>query len=258
MNGEALIADFRRKVSQEIDVQLEGIDRYIVYTPFMFDDGDHFVVLLRKENSGWFFTDAGHTLMHLSYSGVDLGTGIRARIIEESLAAHGVENQNGELRIAVTGEEFGDALYSYLEGLSKITTVTHMTRERVASTFVEDFSELLTSIAASRVQLNWHDAEHDPDRTYSVDCRINGSPIPCFVFAINSTGKCSHATITCLTFEKWSVPFRSVALFEDQEKIGRKELAQLTNVVGRQFPSLGDRERIMAYFQAEVLAQRGS
>jgi len=256
MNGKSLIGDFRRKVCQEIDVEPQGVDRYIVYTPFMFDDGDHFVVLLRKDSSGWFITDQGHTLMHLSYSGVDVGKGNRARIVEESLAAQRIENRDGELRIAVADREFGDALYSYLEGLSKITTVTHMTHERVASTFMDDFSEFLESIApADRIQLDWHDLEHDPDSTYSVDCMINGSSKPCFVFAINSTTKCSHAVITCLMFERWRMPFRSVALFEDQTKIGRKPLAQLTNVVGRQFSSLAERDRIKSYFQDEILAQ---
>lgn len=257
MNQNFVLEAFRKKVCDNVEIESAGVDRYAVYTPFMFDDGDHFVTLLQKDEdgSGWVITDEGHTLMHLAYSGADVSSGTRARIVEDSLAAHSVENRAGELRIAVPGEDFGDALYSYLQALSRITTVSQITQERVASTFKEEFSDLLSSIVPdNRIAFEWHDPHHDPDANYAVDCRINGGRKPCFVFAVNSTAKCSHATITCLTFEKWMKTFRSVVLFEDQTTIGRRQLAQLTNVVERQFPSLGERARIQAYFNEDILA----
>jgi len=254
MDTDSLISEIRRKICSEIDIESEGVDRYIVYTPFAFDDGDHFVVLLRKNGSGWFVTDEGHTLMHLSYCGVGVSTGGRARVVEECLAAHDIENHNGELRLAVPGEEVGDALYSFLQAISRVSTVTQMTQERVASTFLEDFSSVLSGIVPpERADFNWHHQQRDPDGLYPVDCRINNSPKPCFVFAVNSTGKCNHTTIACLMFERWGEQFRSVVVFEDQTTIGRRQLAQLTNVVGRQFSSLGEHDRITAYFQEEIL-----
>lgn len=243
MNEEALLTGFRHKICEEIEIEQEGVGRYVVYTPFMFDDGDHFVVLVRRDESGWFITDEGHTMMHLSYSGVDISTDTRAKIVDESLAAHGVENRGGELRINVPGDDFADALYSYLQALSRASTATQITQGRVASTFLEDISCFLkTIIPSQRAEFGWHDPEHDPDGTYTVDCRVNGSPKPCFVFAVNSNARCNHATITCLMFERWQIGFRSVVLFEDQRKISRRPLAQLTDVVGRQFSSLGARE----------------
>jgi len=255
MIDNELLTDFRRKVCREIDLESEGVDRYIVHTPFMFDDGDHFVVLLRKNGSGWFITDEGHTFMHLSYSGTDISKGSRAKIVEESLATHRVENRNGELRITVPRADFGDALYSYLQALSMISTVPQMTQERVASTFVEDFAGLLYEVIPEQhAELEWHDPQHDPQGDYAVDCRINQSSRPCFVFGVNSDAKCSHATISCLMFERWGIVFRSVVLFEDQTKIARRPLAQLSNVVDKQFSSLGERDRIGEYFKEEILA----
>jgi len=254
MNDTALISDVRKKICSEIEIEPLGRDRYVVYTPFMFDDGDHFVVVLRKDPSGWFFTDEGHTLMHLSYSDVETSRGGRAKIIEESLASHGIVNNGGELRISVPDDSFGDALYSYLQGISRVASVTQWKHERIASTFMEDFLDLLSSvIPQDRSAYDWHHPTYDPDGTYSVDCRINGQEKPWFIFGIGSDDKCRDATIACLMFEKWTVPFRSVALFEDQTEIGRKPLAQLSNVVGRQFSSLGDRDRITAYLREEVL-----
>ena len=255
MTENALLTDFRRKVCREIEIESEGLDRYIVHTPFMFDDGDHFVVLLRKDDAGWFLTDEGHTLMHLSYACTDISKGSRAKIVEESLASHRVENQNGELRVTVPGADFGNALYSYLQALSMVSTVPQITQERIASTFAEDFASLLSEVIPEhRAEVHWHDPQHDPQGDYTVDYRINQASRPCFVFGVNSDAKCSHATISCLMFERWKIVFRSVILFEDQTKIARRPLAQLTNVVDKQFSSLGERDRIAGYFEEEILA----
>jgi len=257
MNGGNLIESFRTKVCREIDVEPIGVDRYVVYTPFMFDDGDHFVVVLRKEGDGWTLTDEGHTLMHLAYSDVDVFEGARAKIVEESLHAHGVENIDGVLRIVVPAEDYGDALYSFLQALSRVATVTQMTQERVASTFVHDCTMLLRAVIPSeRAIYEWHHPEKDPDANYLVDCKINGAKKPCLVFAIQSSLKCSHATTTCLTLERWGMQFSSVALYQDQTQIGRRQVAQLSDVVGKQFSSLGEQDRIQAYFRQEVLAEK--
>jgi hypothetical protein len=248
-----IIGSFRKKVCDEIEIEPEGLHRFIVYTPFMFDDGDHFVVILRRKGDKWFLTDEGHTLMHLTYGGVDIARGSRARIVEESLAAHGVENNRGELILGVPDGEFGDALFSYLQALARTTTVPKMTMERVASTFMEDFRSLITeSLPAEHIEFDWFDPVHDPDKKYVVDCRINERPRPFYVFAINSDLKCSNATASCLMLERRGLKFAGIAFFEEQESIGRKYLAQLTDVVDKQFSSLGDRQRIQDYFKREM------
>ena len=64
---EAIEQDFHRKVSQKIRLSGEGIGRFRVFTPFLFDDGDHLAIVLKKEGTRWVLSDEAHTYMHLTY-----------------------------------------------------------------------------------------------------------------------------------------------------------------------------------------------
>lgn len=251
---EQVIDSFRRKVCSEIDLERTGINRFAVYTPFTFDDGDQYVILLRREGDDWVLTDEGHTLMHVSYSEVDLTQGTRAEVVERTLASHQIENRSGELRLRVPEEAFGDALFSFVQAIGRVCSTSLWTRDRVRSTFVEDFRDFLEStVPVPRLTFDYHDPAVDPDQIYPVDCRINGMAKPWFVFAVNTDARCRDATITCLTYERRNRPFRSVAMFEDQTAINRRAVAQLTDVIGKAFSSLGDRDRIAQFFRDEVL-----
>lgn len=129
MDTAAVVRDFREKVCAEIDLEQSGINRYVVHTPFQFDDGDHYVIVLRREGDAWLLTDEAHTFMHLSYEDVDLDQGARGKLIGEALATYGLEDRSGEVRVAVPNGQFGDALFSMVQGLDRITSAALWTRE---------------------------------------------------------------------------------------------------------------------------------
>jgi len=55
--------DFKRAVCESVRLVPEGLDRFRVFTPFMFDDGDHLAIVLKRQRDGWALTDEGHTFM---------------------------------------------------------------------------------------------------------------------------------------------------------------------------------------------------
>ena len=128
---ETIEREFHEKVSAKVRLASEGMERYRVFTPFLFEDGDHLAIILKKEGPGWVLSDEAHTYMHLTYDidEKDLQRGTRQKIISNSLSTFRIEDRDGELMLHIPDERYGDALYSFVQGLLRITDVSYLSRE---------------------------------------------------------------------------------------------------------------------------------
>ena len=248
--------DFKKKICDEINLISEGIGRFVVKTPFTFDDGDHLKIILRKNNKGkWSLTDEGHTLMHLTYEHIDIETKTRQQIIEKALTMFGINNKEGELIINIGNEMYGDALYSFIQGILHISDVTYLKREQIKSAFMEEFNNFISDqLPEEKITFDYSHPEHDPKGLYPIDCCIDAKPRPIFLFAILTDDKCRDATIAILQFEKFGINFSAAAIFENQEEINRKVLARFSDVCEKQFSSLqAARDRFDKYLSNVVI-----
>jgi hypothetical protein len=257
MELDSVVRDFRSKVCEQLRLAQEGENRFRVFTPFMFEDGDHLAIVLKREQEHWMLSDEGHTYMHLTYDldEKELKTGTRQKIITNALSAFSVTDRDGELITPIRDGHYGDALYSFVQALLKVADVTFLTRERVKSTFLDDFREFIEqAVGKDRSKFDWHDPQHDPEGLYSVDCRIEvPANSPLFIYALQSDDKVKDATIGLHQYERWSISHKGVGVFENQEDINRKSLARFSDVCDKQFSNLAtNRERLLKYLSTAI------
>jgi|HubBroStandDraft_1064217.scaffolds.fasta_scaffold65986_2 hypothetical protein len=243
----------REKVSSRVRLLSEGSNRYRVFTPFRFDDGDRFVIVLEQVGSGWVLRDEGHTLMHLSYrvDTADLQTGNRGEIVSNALTEFNVANREGDLVAKATPSDLGDRFFDYIQALSRIADVLLLSRERVRSTFWEDLAKVVKSaVSPSLITPDWFDRNRDPNKNYVVPYRLEAQGRPVLVFGLPSDAVVQVATISLLKFETWGLKSNSVGIYENQEEIGPKTLARFSDAVGKQFSGIEpNKDRIKSYLQ---------
>ncbi len=123
MDLQRVEQDFREKVSDEVRISSEGMDRFRVFTPFMLEDGDHLSIVLKRKSGAWVLSDEGHTCMRLTYDLNEKGPqkGIMQKNIVGAFSGLNVEDRAGELMVTVEDDRFGDALHTFVEALLKIT-----------------------------------------------------------------------------------------------------------------------------------------
>ena len=243
---------FKRAVSEEVALVSEGLGRFVVHVPFTFDDGDHYVVLLKRDRDQWVLTDEGHTFMHVSYEIPEFDKGSRRSIVDRLLLTTGIEDRQGELRLPIPAGQYGDALFSYLQAITQVTDVSFLSREQVRSTFFEDFQDLIRAVAEKRkreIDFQYAHPIHDPERRYAVDVRINGTAARQLIaFGIANDEQCRDATIILNRWESWGERFHPVAVFRDQTEINRVVLARFSDVAEKHFSSLETaKERLDTY-----------
>ena len=134
------------------------MDGFRVLTPFLFDDGDHLAIVLQREGRRWVPSDEAHTYMHLTddVDVKDLHTGTRQKIISNALSRFQIQDREGELVLDVPDSRYGDALYSFVQALLRISDVSYLSWERVKLTFMQDFRTLLSeTLPEERVRFAW-------------------------------------------------------------------------------------------------------
>ena len=212
---------FRNAVSNEIALADDGLDRYIVHVPFTFDDGDHYVVVAKRDGEDWAFTDEGHTLMHLSYTLPNFDSGGRKTAIDRVLRMRRVQNDGGELRKPFTPERAGDALFEFAQAITQVMAASFLSRKERTPALKPEFKSVVASASAGRhTSFNYVHPKHDPSGLYPVDARVNGlADAQAFIFAIGNEAQCERSTATILRWREWGEIFRSVGVFRDSAPV---------------------------------------
>lgn len=228
-----------------------------VFAPLYHEDGDMMDIFLDlpKEHdlsAGWKIriSDHGMTLMRLSYT-FDIDTPNKEKIFQRILSENGVNEEDGVLYVETEVESLYPALMQFSQAIGKVCNMRLFRRETLFSLFEEMLEEFI------RERL----ARYNPTPSVfpipgrddlEVDWQFRPNGVPIYLFGVKDNARARLATISCLEFQRNRLPFRSIMVHEDFDKIGRKDRIRLTSACDKQFTSLDDfKENAEQYFDRE-------
>lgn len=252
----------REQIADAIGIRSTSAKQFTVDIPWSFPDGDQCRVYVEKSDDGkWTVSDGGDSVMRASYSGdIDILSKDYSERFQGILRMRGLTQQRGEVSATSVGD-LGEAVFTVAQASVDIVQLARMPKEKK----VADRSRFLTrlgDIIGSAVPYNlvaskWHDEVDDAELLYEVDYRIDSkkpSGNPLFVFGANTSNACIHATMSCLFYRTHGHRFSAIAVYNEDNKIPRKEIARLSKEVVRSFPSVGDADSIREFLSDDMRA----
>jgi hypothetical protein len=216
-----------------------------IFAPLYHEDGDMMDIFLDLPKDTDLsaeqkirISDHGITLMRLSYT-FDLDTPNKEKIFHRILLENGVNEEEGQLYMDTDAESLYPALMQFSQALGKVSNMRLFRRETLYSLFEEMLEEFI-----QEKLVRYHPRQSIcpiPERDdLEVDWEFNPNGTSLYLFGVKDNAHARLATISCLEFQRNKLPFRSMVVHEDFDKIGRKDRIRLTSACDKQFPSLDD------------------
>ena len=126
--ADGFIAKFSESLSKAFRIEAAGDDRYRVFTPFVFDDGDYPSVVIKREADGWKISDEGFTCFHFAD---DVGNEDWERFVADTLAMWRIEDRDGAFVMDMEGsEDYCEAIVDFGQALTAIAAASRLLRSR--------------------------------------------------------------------------------------------------------------------------------
>jgi len=254
-NIDLLKKQLSQGFQKDVDLKLKRPNLYQVYNPFYYPDGDMVELFLKEESSGEVvIEDLGITLMRLSYE-FNVDTKNKRRVFQEIMSNYNIEENNGSLQIKTSKNELFSSVMQLINVIIKVSDIGFLKRELVRSLFYEYFGSFVEKKLESFDPIVEFYPEFDKEKQYPTPYafRSKRNEYLC-VYPIASDDKTNETTITVQHYELHDFKPDTLAVFENQESIGRKPLARLSNIIGKQFSTLeGNEERISEHITRQTI-----
>ena len=159
MTVQTVAHDFHAKVSAKVRLAGEGVDRYRVFTPFLFEDGDHLSIVLKRERGAVGCSPMRRIRTCTSPMILMNGTcsaerGSRSSPTRCPRSRSKIAMASWSLPCPMSGT--GMRCTPSFRRCSRSAPCPFLSRERVRSTFMEDFRDLLSEVAPEeRRDFDW-------------------------------------------------------------------------------------------------------
>ena len=227
-------------VSANVSLVRDGYWR--ITTPFAFPDGDTYSMYVQQLASGGVrISDAGSTLMHLSYECEieKIRDGARGRLLQQVLADAAVDEDDGEFFVDTQLNELASSVFRFGQALTRIHDLNVLNKLRAENTFYDDLREMLRALVGVE---RLHEAFVIPEipraADYPVDYFVNGSGTPLYLFGVPNRDKARLATIILQHLLSTEREFNSMIVFQNMAELPRADVSRLTNAANDQVDSL--------------------
>jgi len=237
----------------KIDFRLKRPGVHKVLVPFYHEDGDMYDIFIEElPNSPDLLriSDRGLTLMKLSYV-FDIDSDTKRDVLNSIVSQNCAKLEDGEIYIDINPINFQQSLYQMLQTVAKVSNVDILSRETVQSMFYSLLNEFVVGSPLMEKVIR----QYKPitgDENFVVDYRIDAQR-PIFLYGVKDNSKASKVVISCLNFQKSNIPFRSLVVHENLDKLDSFNKKQITNISDKQFFTLEDfREEGLEYISREL------
>lgn len=239
-----------KKEFGQIDFREKRPGIYKVLLPYFYEDGDMYDVFIEECGSRIRISDHGLTLMKLSYT-FDIDTDHKQEVLENIIQQNRCKIDSGNIYLDVTPGQFTGGIYQFIQTVSKVSTMEIISKEIIKSYFYELISDfILDSLKKYNVKTNVVPVKNSD---LIVDYELPVKEKPLYIFGVGDDSKASKVVISCLTFQTQHLPFRSVIVHEDFNKLSQFNRNQITNTADKQFTSLDDfKSKGIEYIEREI------
>jgi len=236
---ETLIEKIETGCKGHIQFLKKREDLYQVYVPIYYEDGDMVDVFIRpaKGHPGCVqISDCCTTFMKLSYT-YDINTPSKEAILNRILSQSMVHEDNGELTLISTIDQFFHSLMQITGCQQKILNMRLWKRETVRSLFTQDLEKYIEKELAKYTPLK--NVQPIEDYPVEVDYQLNYHGKIFYIFGIGNNDKAKTSAISLLELQKASVNYIGFVVHETLESLPMKTQIILAENADKQFPSLG-------------------
>jgi hypothetical protein len=227
-----------------------------ILVPFFHEDGDMYDLFIEecpKNKDLLRISDYGLTLMRLSYN-FEIDTPRKQEVLESTVLQNRCSISNGMIYLDLLPNQFNMGIYQFAQVITKVAAMDILSYDTVQSMFYD----YLNSYMAANLRKYNYTKNYSPtkDNQLVVDYSIpaqSGSAKPLFIFGVNENTKASKVVISCLSFQKQKIPFRSLIIHENFDNLSSFNRNQITNAADKQFVSLDDfRTEGIDYIEREL------
>ena len=213
-------------------------------------DNDLFEVYFEIGNEGIVLSDAGTTLMRLSYT-FDYETEKRRELLNQIIFSHGGELKGDIIWKKINTSDFEKEVQDFIQILVKVSNMNIYSRETIRDLFFEEVETFVyTKLIKYKPEKDFYPL--GKAAPYKVDYKFNTLEKPLFMFAVNNSDKARLATITCLQLITNKMPFQSLVVFKNFEEISHPDQKRLLNAADKVFTVFeNDEEEIVSYFSRQ-------